>query len=234
MTFLGRWLSDALRFATALTGAIMLLQAPAFTREYTAALLQVAEDSGRDIEQRKLSARQHYGIPVDADDPTFLAALGQHEPSNAETLTLSMERNRVLRSAYERITARSALLQPFTAVVDAAVRDEHGYKAAVLRTLVQTYVVQIDFHLASVIYGLAGLFAGSLLGQLIVTAGRDIRVKGRRPRSDRPVEPPPRAEPRLVGWTVQTDDSGGGQAVRRPRAAQPSEDAHRGSDKLIT
>src|SRR5918911_668511 len=120
MNFLGRWLSDALRLAV----AIVLLQAPAFTREYTAALLQVAEDSGRDIEQRKVSARQHYGIPGDADDPAFLAALRPREPSNAETLALSLERHRVLRRAYERITAGAPLLQPVTAALDVVLHDE--------------------------------------------------------------------------------------------------------------
>jgi hypothetical protein len=220
MTFLGRWLSDALRLAAALAGAIVLLQAPAFTREYMAALLQVAEDSGRDIEQRKVSARQHYGIPAEADDQAFLAALGQHEPSNAETLTLSMERNRALRGAYERITAQPVLLQPVVAAVDAAVRDEHGYKAAVLRTLAQTYAVQIDFRLASVIYGLAGLLTGSLLGQLIVTAGRGTWERRRRRRRDKPAEAPLRAEPRLVGWTVQPDDTGDGQSIRPARTEQ--------------
>jgi uncharacterized iron-regulated membrane protein len=131
-----------------------------------------------------------------------------------------MERNRVLRSAYEWITARPALLQPVTAAVDAVVRDEHGYKAAVLRTLVQTYAVQIDFHLASVIYGLVGLLAGSLLGQLIVTTGRGMWEGRRRRRRDKPAEVPRRAEPRLVGWTVQPDDSGDGPSVQQARVEQ--------------
>jgi DUF2937 family protein len=224
MSFLGRWLSDALQLAAALAGAIILLQAPAFTREYTAALLQVAEDSGRDIEQRKVSARQHYGIPIEADDPAFLAALRPHEPSNAETLTLSMERHRILRGAYEQITARSPLLQPVAAAVDATLRDERGYKAAVLRTLAQTYAVQVNFGSSSVIYGLAGLFAGSLLGHFIVTAGRGMRGRIRRRRSDYSTEPHPRIEPQgLAPWTVHPDGPEDGRPISRARTLQQPE-----------
>jgi hypothetical protein len=161
MGFLGRWLSDTLRLALALAGAILLMQAPALTREYAAALLQVTEDAQRDIEQREASARRFYGIAAPSGAP-FVAALEPHEPSNAETLALSLDRTAVLRGAYDRIAAAPALLQPVVAALD-ALDDEHGYKAAVLHTLARTYAVQVSFGAAPLAYGIFGLFLGSLL-----------------------------------------------------------------------
>jgi hypothetical protein len=165
MRFITRWLSDAAGLALALAAAILLMQAPAFTREYTAALLQVAEDSGRDIDQRKASARAFYGIAAEGEE-SFLAELRRVEPSNAATLGQSVERNRVLRAAYERIAGAPALERPVVAALDAA-SDETGYKHAVLRTLAQTYAVQADFTSGAALYGIAGLLLGSLLGQAL-------------------------------------------------------------------
>ena len=48
------WSSPPLAFALA------AMQVPAVAHGYTAALLQIAEDARRDIEQRKAAARQHY------------------------------------------------------------------------------------------------------------------------------------------------------------------------------
>jgi hypothetical protein len=183
MGFVGRWLSDTLRLALALAGAVVLMQAPALTREYAAALLQVTEDAQRDIEQREASARRFYGISAPSGAP-FVAALTPFEPSNAETLALSLQRTAVLRGAFDRIAAAPTLLRPVVAAFD-ALDDEHGYKTAVLHTLAGTYAVQVSFGTASLAYALFGLFLGSLVSHLGAAAGRHARraLRARRARA---------------------------------------------------
>jgi hypothetical protein len=170
MSFLGRWLSESISIALALVFAILAMQAPAFTREYTSALLQVADDARRDIEQRKASARQFYAITAQ-DDEQFVVALRRFEPSNAETLALSLERTHILRGAYNRIGKSQPLLRPITALRD-ALDDEHGYKAAIWRTLLGTYSIQVDFSGAAAIYGFGGLLGGSFIAQFLLTMFR--------------------------------------------------------------
>src|SRR5579864_7408773 len=108
MTLIRRWLSESISIALALLFAMLAMQAPAFTREYAAALLQVAQDARRDIDQRKASARQFYGIKA-AEDDQFVTALHSFEPSNAETLALSLRRTQALQGAYDRVAAAPAL-----------------------------------------------------------------------------------------------------------------------------
>jgi hypothetical protein len=158
--------------ALALASAILAMQAPAFTREYASALLQVAQDSRRDVEQRKASARQFYNITAE-DDAQFIQALKPFEPSNAETLALSLERTEVLRSAQERIARSPLLVKPIAAAWD-ALDDSRGYKAAVWHTLLDTYDIQVNFGRASAAYAVAGLLLGSFLAQLLLSLGRGI------------------------------------------------------------
>ncbi|HEY3918647.1 MAG TPA: DUF2937 family protein [Stellaceae bacterium] len=165
MRFLGRWLSHSVRLGLALFFALVAMQAPAFTADYTASLLQVSGDARRDIDQREAAARQYYDLPA-GDDAALIAGLRAHEPANAATLALSVDRAETLRSARERILAAPALLQPLVAIVDAT-RDPAGYKAAIWKTQLRTYVVHLDLTLAAIGYGLAGLVLGSLLGHLL-------------------------------------------------------------------
>ncbi|MDB5410198.1 MAG: hypothetical protein JWL84_5110 [Rhodospirillales bacterium] len=185
MGFFRRWLSSSITIAAALAVAILAMQGPALTREYAAALLQVAQDSRRDVEQRKASARQFYGITAE-DDGQFIQALKPFEPSNAETLALSLERTEVLRKAYERIANSPPLERPIVAAWD-TVDDGRGYKAAVWRTLLDTYEVQVNFGRASTAYALAGLLLGTLAAQLLLSLSSGViaLVTGRR-RSMRP------------------------------------------------
>jgi hypothetical protein len=188
MGFVGRWLSGSINMALALAFAVLAMQAPALTREYSSALLQVAQDSLRDIEQRKASARSFYPIKAETDDQ-FVVALRSFEPSNAETLALSLARSRALQSAYQRITSSRILLQPITALRD-GLDDRNGYKAAIWRTLLPTYEVQVNFGTAAAVYGLAGLLLGSLIAQvLLATASGCGRLV--RPRSSRSRAVPP-------------------------------------------
>jgi Protein of unknown function (DUF2937) len=172
MGFFSRWFSSSITMAFALASAILAMQAPAFTREYASALLQVAQDSRRDVEQRKASARQFYSITAE-DDARFIQALKAFEPSNAETLALSLERTEVLRSAYERIANSPLLMKPIAAAWD-AFDDGRSYKAAVWHTLLDTYDVQVNFGRASAAYALVGLLLGSLVAQLLLSSGRGI------------------------------------------------------------
>ena len=61
----GAWLLHSVRLAAALGMAIVAMQAPAVTREYKAALLQLVRSSAEDIAQRKISAQRFYGIPIE-------------------------------------------------------------------------------------------------------------------------------------------------------------------------
>jgi Protein of unknown function (DUF2937) len=176
MGFIAKWLSSTLTLALALSAAITAMQAPAVTRDYLAALLQVATDARRDVDQRIASARRHY--PIDAEsDQEFVAALNAYEPSNAETLALSVGRAAVLQHSYGFISAEPVLLQPVVAASDIA-DDERGYKRAVLETLLATYVPAINLDLASAAYGVAGLLLGSFVAQLLL-ALLNVRVSSR-------------------------------------------------------
>src|SRR5215469_9965668 len=142
MRFLRRWLSHSVRLASALLLALIAMQAPAFTHDYATALLQVSADARRDIDQREAAARQYYALP-DSDDPALIQALRNHEPANAETLTRSVDRVAALQTALGRVNANPAVFQPVVALADAA-HDPGGYKAAIWRTALQTYIVHLD------------------------------------------------------------------------------------------
>jgi hypothetical protein len=177
MRFLRRWLSHSVRLGLALVLALIAMQAPAFTADYTSALLQVGNDARRDIDQREVAARQYYNLPG-GDDATLIAGLKAHEPANAQTLALSVDRAATLQASRERILSGPALIQPLIAVVDAT-RDPAGYKSAIWRTQLQTYVVHLDLTVAAMIYGLAGILLGSLLGQLVCMPFERVRDERR-------------------------------------------------------
>src|SRR6516225_6345072 len=106
------WLLHSIRLAAALGTALLLMQAPAVTREYQAALLQLVRSSGQEIAERKASAQRFYGIASGEDEEGFLAQLQAVEPSNAQTLAALVERERGLRQSYDRIEHASGLLRP--------------------------------------------------------------------------------------------------------------------------
>ncbi|HYM01387.1 MAG TPA: DUF2937 family protein [Stellaceae bacterium] len=168
--FLKRWLGQSLTIALALAGAILLMQAPALTSEYAAALLQVAQEARRDVDQREASARRFYSITAE-DDAGLLAALGKVEPSNAETLARSIDKARALQRAHDVIEGQSPLLRPLAALID-QFDDPGSDKRAIGRTLLAAYEIQLAITVAAAVYGLAGLLAGSFLAQLILALGR--------------------------------------------------------------
>ena len=165
MRFLKRWLSRSVRLALALMLAIIAMQAPAFPNDTATALLQVSADARRDVDQREAAARQYYALTA-KDDASLVAALGAHEPANAETLSRSLDRVAELQAARGHIDASPTLVQPLVALADAA-HDPGGYKAAIWRTALETYTVHLDLTVAAIIYGAVGLLLGSLLGHLL-------------------------------------------------------------------
>jgi len=98
---LARWLFHSIRLAAALGLALVTMQAPAVTREYQAALLQLVRSSDQEIAQRKASAQRFYGIAPAEDEGRFLAQLRAVEPSNAETLAAALDRQRGLQASYD-------------------------------------------------------------------------------------------------------------------------------------
>ena len=178
--FLGRWLSDALRLGLSLALALAAMQLPALARQYAAALLQIAEDGRRDIEQRKASARSFYPTAGETDE-AVIAALRPVEPSNAQALQASIARIHNFQAAYDRLDATQPLLRPIMAALD-AIEDQTGDKRAVLRTAVETHSPQVLLSTASAIYGIAGLVFGSFIAEVLVSvAGALVR---RRPREN--------------------------------------------------
>jgi hypothetical protein len=163
------WLLRSIRLAAALGLALLAMQAPAVTREYQAALLQLVRSSDQEIAQRKASAERFYGIAAGEDDGRFLAQLRAVEPSNAETLAAALDRQGSLRSSYDRIEATSPLLRPIAAVRDVAT-DESGARRQIAETVLDSYAPQLDFSSAAAIYGVFGLFLGSLIGELLSAA----------------------------------------------------------------
>jgi hypothetical protein len=171
MSFLGRWLSSAVMLTASLACAILVMQAPAVTDAYAAALLQVATDASRDVDQRLASARRHYDL-ASAADARVLQVLAVREPSNAETLALSGKRAAALRAGYERIAAARPLLRPAVAAFDAVI-DPGGYKREVLYLALQTFVPAVQLSLAALAYAAVGVLLGSLLAHAtLALAGR--------------------------------------------------------------
>jgi hypothetical protein len=166
---LAAWLLHSFRLAAALGLALLAMQAPAVTREYQAALLQLVRSSDQEIVQRKASAQRFYGISPGEDDGRFLSQLRAVEPSNAETLAVALDRQRSLRASYDRIEASPALLRPIETARDIAA-DDGGERRQIARTVFDSFAAQLDLSSAAAVYGLLGLFLGSLVGELAITA----------------------------------------------------------------
>ena len=117
---LAAWLLHSIRLAAALGMALLVMQAPAVTREYQAALLQLVRSSEHEIAERKASVQRFYGIAPEEGDDRFLAELRAVEPSNAETLAAALEREHSLHQSYDRIEQASDLFRPIVVAKDVA------------------------------------------------------------------------------------------------------------------
>lgn len=169
MMILAAWLLHSIRLAAALGIALVVMQAPAITREYQAALLQLVRSFDQEITQRKESAQRFYGITPDEGEGRFLSQLRAVEPSNAETLAAAIDRQRGLKASYDRIERSPALLRPIKAAEDVAA-DEEGSRRQIAQTVFEGFAPQLDLSFAAAIYGLVGLFLGSLVGELLTIA----------------------------------------------------------------
>jgi len=168
MLLAGR-LIRSIRLAAALGLALIAMQAPAVTREYQAALLQLVRSSDQEIAQRKASAQRFYGIAASEDQGRFLAELRAVEPSNAETLAAALDRQRSLRASYDRIERSPDLFRPIVAAED-VVGDESGPRRQIAKTVFDSFAPQLDLSFAAAVYGLVGLFLGSLIGEVLAAA----------------------------------------------------------------
>lgn len=165
--FFGRWLSDFLRLGLGLGLAIAAMQLPALAAAYGTALVQVAEGTRRDIDQRKQVAGQFYRWDGPRSDSAAIEALRGPEPANAEGLAGSVAREQTLRDAEARLRARPALLRPVQAAWDWSAGGEEV--RAVLRIALATHVPQVVLSLAGATYGLAGLLLGLLVANMLVS-----------------------------------------------------------------
>ena len=165
---LAAWALHSIRLAAALGMAIVAMQAPAVTREYQFALLQLVRGSGEDIAQREASARRFYGISTENEE-RFIAGLRAVEPSNAETLAGALAREKSLHASYDRIEGDPDLLRPIAAARD-VFGDDSGTRRQIAQTVLESFAPQLDLSFAAATYGLAGLFLGSLIGELATAA----------------------------------------------------------------
>jgi Protein of unknown function (DUF2937) len=147
---LARWLFHSIRLAAALGLALVAMQAPAVTREYQAALLQLVRSSDQEIAQRKASAQRFYGIASAEDEGRFLAQLRAVEPSNAETLAAALDRQRGLRASYDRIERSPDMLRPIIAAKDVT-GDKGGPRRQIAETVFDSFAPQIDLSFAAAI-----------------------------------------------------------------------------------
>src|SRR5437016_6278733 len=134
---LAAWLLHSVRLAAALGMTIVAMQAPAVTREYQAALLQLVRSSGEDIAQRKASAQRFYGIPIENEE-RFMAQLRAVEPSNAETLTRVLAGEKSLRASYDRIERDPVLWRPIAAAKD-VLNDDTGARRQIAQTVFESF-----------------------------------------------------------------------------------------------
>ena len=169
MMMLVGWLLHSIRLAAALGLGVLAMQAPAVTREYQAALLQLVRSSDQEIARREASAQRFYGTAPAEDEGCFLAQLRAAEPSNAETLTAALDRWRSLRASHDRIEGSPDLLHPIVAAKDVA-GDEAGPRRQIVETVFDSFAPQLDLSFAAAVYGLVGLFLGSLIGELLAAA----------------------------------------------------------------
>lgn len=176
--FIGHWLAESLQLLCMLAGALLFMQVPALTHAYAVALLQVAQDARRDIDQREANARQYYHLPPDAEDAAVIQALRPVEPSNADALGQSVSHAAMFDTTHTRIMAAPPLLQPMVAGWDAATQAQAD-KLAVLRTSVATYVPQIMLDPTAIVYGIAGLMLGGLVGHGVSAVPRAMVVPRR-------------------------------------------------------
>jgi Protein of unknown function (DUF2937) len=161
---MGRWLSNTVTLAVALGAAILAMQAPSVTREYLAALQQIAAEARSEVDQSIAAARRQHRIAPTADEQV-VAALKAKDAAGAERLALAIEQAGTLRQDQQRLAADPDLRRPVTVAWDAW-RSPQGHKRAVLETVLARYEPAIHLDAASALYGLAGLLLGSLLVQL--------------------------------------------------------------------
>jgi hypothetical protein len=137
---LAAWLLHSIRLAAALGAALLLMQVPAVTREYQAALLQLVRSSGQKIAERKASVQRFYGIASGEDDERFLAELRAVEPSNAQTLAALVQREHSLRQSYDRIEHAGRLVRPIVAAEDVAA-DQSGARRQIAHTVFDSFAL---------------------------------------------------------------------------------------------
>jgi hypothetical protein len=180
---MGRWFSNTITLAVALGAAILAMQAPTVTREYLAALQQIADEARRDVDQTIATARRQQRIAAGGDEQV-VAALKARDAAGAEKLGLAIERARGLRQDHDRLAAEPPLRRPVALAFDAW-RSPDGHKRAVLETVLARYEPAIHLDGVAALYALGGLLLGSLVVQLPLALlrllGRGL-LRLRRPR----------------------------------------------------
>jgi Protein of unknown function (DUF2937) len=124
--------------------------------------------SGEDIAPRKASAQRFYGIPIENEE-SIVTRLRAVEPSNAETFADALAREKSLHASYDRIERDPDLWRPITAARD-VLNDDAGARRQIAQKVFESFAPQLDLSFAAAIHGLAGLFLGSLIGELATAA----------------------------------------------------------------
>jgi len=167
--FFAAWLLHSIRLAAALAIALLAMQAPgdhARVSGGTAAARAQLRPGNRPAEGLGATLLR---IAPEEDEGRFLTQLRAVEPSNAETLSAALERERTLQASYDRIEHSPDLLRPTIAAKDVAAEDG-GSRRQIAQTALHSFAPQLDLSFAAAVYGLGGLFLGSLIGELLTAA----------------------------------------------------------------
>ncbi|MCR9255933.1 MAG: DUF2937 family protein [Alphaproteobacteria bacterium] len=165
MGLIGRWLSGTLSITAALIGAVLAMQAPALSEHYAAALFQRELEIGRAIDLSLQSARSVYRLETQTEEQV-IDFLGQQEPASAQAIGNLVDRREALRTAYDRIDARSPLSRPLVMW-----RDYAGPTAVtreVLESAIATFKPEVQLSQTAAVYAVVGIALGTLLVQIVL------------------------------------------------------------------
>jgi hypothetical protein len=164
MGLVARWVTTSLALGFGLGGALLAMQAPAFTEHYLAGLAQAEGELDRSIADRLRSGQEIYGLT--GTDREVVTALAAREPSNALTLGRDLDRRAGYAEILNHANSASSPVRPF-AVAWAIADGPEGWRSPVLDMAFASYDPGISLTPAALVWGLGGLVLGEFVAQLL-------------------------------------------------------------------
>jgi len=155
--------------AGTLGAALAAMQAPTVTRDYVAALDEIAAAARQDCQSASRRRAPAITDRRDRGRPTFSRRCGKSEARGRRAAGRALERASALRADHERIATAPPLRRPLLAAWDVA-RDASGHQRAVAEIVVERSTPALHLDPASSLYAVAGVLLGSLVVQLLLGA----------------------------------------------------------------